>query len=177
MAILFLLHGSSPHDILPPVKLLYHLTHGVTGFVQVDDGGLLSNHHGQAVDDTLAANATVSETLEGEVVWATGWGCIDLHCACLHGIADADGCVDILCEQAPLRNTQALLTKVLLPARHHRKSSGCTASRIGVHVFARENGGKGNGKADQAEQKLSLMPEQGHQLQWWAVAELGKTQG
>lgn len=37
-------------------------------------------------------------------VWAAGWGCVDLHRARLHGIADVDGLVDVLREHAALRN-------------------------------------------------------------------------
>lgn len=81
------------------------LTHGVAGLVQVDDSGLLPDHHGQTVDDALAADATVPEALEREVVRATSRGCIDLHCACLHSIADAHCCVDVLSEQASLQDT------------------------------------------------------------------------
>ena len=81
------------------------LTHGVAWLVQVDDRRLVSDHHGQTVDDTLAANTAVSEALEGEMVRATCWCCIHLHCACLHGITDTDSCVDVLGEQAALHDT------------------------------------------------------------------------
>ena len=83
------------------------LTHGVAGFVQVDDGGLIPDHHGQRVDDALAANAAVPEALEGEVVGASGGGCIHLDCTCLHGITDADGCVHVSGEQATLQSRRA----------------------------------------------------------------------
>ena len=47
-----------------------NLAHSVAGLVKVDDSRLISDHHGQRVNDTLAANAAVSEALEWEVVWA-----------------------------------------------------------------------------------------------------------
>ena len=40
------------------------------------------------------------------MVWASGGGSIHLHCACLHGIADADGGVDIAGEQTSLHSSQ-----------------------------------------------------------------------
>ena len=46
------------------------LAHGVAGLVKVDDSRFISDHHGQRVDDTLAADAAVSEALEWEVVSA-----------------------------------------------------------------------------------------------------------
>ena len=48
-----------------------NLTHGVAWLVKVDNSGFVPNHHGQRVDDTLAANSTVSEPLEWEMVWAS----------------------------------------------------------------------------------------------------------
>lgn len=58
-------HSGSSYLLIEPSSL----THGVAGLVKVNNSGLVSDHHCQGVDDTLAANATVSETLEGEVVW------------------------------------------------------------------------------------------------------------
>ena len=98
--------------------MFHSSTHGVAWLVQVDDCGLVPDHHGQTVDDSLAANTAVSEALEGEVVRATCWCCIHLHCACLHGITDTDGCVDVLSEQAALHDTH--IYAMLRQAEHRQ---------------------------------------------------------
>lgn len=50
----------------------------------------------------LRADAGVPETLEWEVVRATCRCCINLHCACLHCVANVDCLVDVLCEDTAL---------------------------------------------------------------------------
>jgi hypothetical protein len=62
-----------------------------------------SPHDSRLDDETLLLFQRMRDT-SGTHVWATGWGCVDLHRAGLHGIADVDGLVDVLREYAALRN-------------------------------------------------------------------------
>ena len=56
----------------------------------------------------LCANAAVPEALEGEVVWPPSRRGVDLDCSRLHGIADDDGLVDVLCEDATLQRAHTM---------------------------------------------------------------------
>ena len=45
----------------------------------------------------------VGDVLEGEVIGPPRWRSVDLHCASLHGVADVDGLVDVVREDATLQ--------------------------------------------------------------------------
>jgi hypothetical protein len=54
-----------------PIATITKSTHHTTTRTQVDDSGLVLDHEGQAVLDALAADARVTEALEGEVLQGT----------------------------------------------------------------------------------------------------------
>ncbi len=69
----------------------------------------------------LCANSTVPEALEREVIWAPSRRGIDLDCSRLHGIADDDGLVNVLREDAALRGKHTVYL-------NRRLSKGLNAS-------------------------------------------------
>ncbi len=63
---------------LPALRRLPSSSHGVRGLRQVEDGGLGLDQHLQGLLDALAADATVAEALEGEVIRATSGRAVHL---------------------------------------------------------------------------------------------------
>jgi len=101
-------HLNSLHGALAAIKHTTPLymnisAHGVGWGWQVYDSALHLGHHVYAVSYPLGANATVLQTLEGEMVRSTSRCRVDLNGSSLHCITDQDCLVDISCENTSLQ--------------------------------------------------------------------------